>query len=379
MKEPWDWDYDDIQQLVDDHALESATLEYKSCDALRSHGNITIDEIRIEVSRDISAFANAGGGTIIYGVREYPNRHLPERIDDGFAPDESVDHEWLEQVINTRIGPKIPDVRIKSITIPDSSNTIIIVHIPQSYVGPHQAADKLFYQRHNFERRSMEWYQIEDVRNRSQGPLLSLNFSVHRAAEQSVESSKMPYEGFQYDLAITVENSSPQPAMYAIGTVELPCPWVYLVPSAMGSISGPSNEWRPLQLPSGQRVRSSTCVQQIWSTTSLPLGGHPIFRGRAFDFFSVDVLAPHSVDELPIHWVVEAPHMRVDSGWAFIAPRAGRVDINPERLGDRLGLWIEEMQQDSALADRVPIPNVIELSGPLDQMSRRLLPQMPFF
>jgi len=30
MKEPWNWEYDDVQQLVADHVRESATLEYKS-------------------------------------------------------------------------------------------------------------------------------------------------------------------------------------------------------------------------------------------------------------------------------------------------------------------------------------------------------------
>jgi hypothetical protein len=217
MKEPWDWEYEDIQQLVDDRERESATLEYKACGALRPQGDITIEKVRAEISRDVSAFANAGGGTIIYGVREYSDRHLPERIDDGFAPDERIDHEWLEQVINTRIGPKIPGIRIKPITIPNSDNIIIVVYVPQSYVGPHQAADKLFYQRHNFERRAMEWYQIEDVRNRAQEPLLSLGLLAHRV-NLSINPEKMPYPGTQYELSVTVENSSPQPALYAIAT-----------------------------------------------------------------------------------------------------------------------------------------------------------------
>jgi hypothetical protein len=379
MTEPWDWEYEDIQQLIDDHVRESATLEYKSCDALRPHGNIEIEDIRIEVSRDVSAFANAGSGTIIYGVTEYRDRHLPERIDDGFAPGERTNHEWLEQVINTRIGPKIPNIRIKPIAIPGSGNIIIVVHVPQSYVGPHQAADMCFYQRHNFERRVMEWYQIEDVRNRARGPLLSLGFSIRRSTQPDLSSNKMPYEGDQYELTVTVENSSPQPAMYAIATVELPWPWVYLKPGAMESIGGPSNDWAPVSLPDGRGLANSTRVHHIWSSSGLRSHGHPIFKGRAFLFFSVDVLAPRSISELPIRWTVEAPHMQAVSGWVFVAPGGGRAEINPDRLHDRIELWLDTIDQDSQLGNRKLMPNVIQLPGPLENLSDSLsAPHFPF-
>jgi hypothetical protein len=380
MKDPWDWEYDDVQQLVDDCVRESATLEYKACNALRPQGDITIEEIKDEISRDISAFANAGGGTIIYGVREYRDRHLPEGIDDGFAPEERVDHQWLEQVINTRIGPKIPDVRIKPITIPGSSNIIIVVYVPRSYVGPHQAADGRFYQRHNFERRVMEWHQIEDVRNRAQGPLLSLGFSIHRAVEPDISPDEMPYEGAQCELEVTVENLSPQPAMYAIATVELPWPWVYLKPSALYNIAGPSDEWMPLLLPDGRRLANSTRIQEIWSSTVMQLHGHPIFKGRTFDFFALDVLAPDRIDELPIHWTIEAPHMLAASGWAFIAPRSRKVEINPDRLDNRIELWIEDLQGDPKLLDHMLSPNIIQLPGPIEQMDLSLshIPPWPF-
>jgi hypothetical protein len=365
MKEPWDWEYADIQQLVDDHERESATLEYKACGALRPQEGTAIEDIRIEISRDVSAFANAGGGTIIYGVREYSDRHIPERIDDGFAPDERIDHEWLEQVINTRIGPKIPGIRIKPITIPNSNSIIIVVHVPQSYIGPHQAADKLFYQRHNFERRVMEWYQIEDVRNRAQGPLLSLGFLAHRV-DLSINPEKVPYSGTQYELSVTVENSSPQPALYAIATIELPWPWVYLEPSAIENISGPSNKRAPMLLPDGRKWANSTCVQEIWSSTTTRSYGHPIFKGRAFDFFSLDVLAPRVPVELPIRWMIEAPHMQGISGWVFIAPGSGRAEINPKSLDDRIELWLNEVLRRPELTNNELRPNVIQLPGPLD-------------
>jgi predicted HTH transcriptional regulator len=65
MKLPWEWDESDVQSLVDSQVQENAELEYKACAALDR-----TEERRNEVSKDVSAFANAGGGVIIYGVLE---------------------------------------------------------------------------------------------------------------------------------------------------------------------------------------------------------------------------------------------------------------------------------------------------------------------
>ena len=67
-----------------------------------------------EISKDVSAFANSAGGTLVYGMIE--DRHVPTAIDNGFNPSE-ITMEWLEQVINSRIHRRIDGVRINQIEL----------------------------------------------------------------------------------------------------------------------------------------------------------------------------------------------------------------------------------------------------------------------
>ncbi|RYZ28717.1 MAG: ATP-binding protein [Chitinophagaceae bacterium] len=92
--------------------------------------------------------ANAAGETIVYGIKEHTaliKSILPEKIDPLKRID--ISKEWIEQVINTNIQPKIEDVLITPVTIDESAGTVVyVVEIPQSSTA-HQAADKKYYKR----------------------------------------------------------------------------------------------------------------------------------------------------------------------------------------------------------------------------------------
>jgi hypothetical protein len=56
MKQPWEWDEDDLQTLILNGTQESIELDYKACDALaQTEGK------KNELSKDVSAFANSAG------------------------------------------------------------------------------------------------------------------------------------------------------------------------------------------------------------------------------------------------------------------------------------------------------------------------------
>lgn len=130
----------------------------------------------VEIAKDVSAFANSDGGMLIYGITESNN--LPVSLDGG------VDHtthsrEWLEQVINSNISPRVDGIRIAPIQI-SATRSYYAVDIPKSFRGPHQCSDKKYYKRFNFNSVPMEDYEITDVRNRRTvlPPLISIDVEI---------------------------------------------------------------------------------------------------------------------------------------------------------------------------------------------------------
>lgn len=150
----------DILALISNRIEESITLEYKRCASLSN-----TDNIKKEISKDVSSFANSAGGAIIYGIKE--EGHLPVGIDEGFNPKE-ITKEWLESVIDSRISPKIDSVQIVPVELTETrpGRYIYVVSIPQSRRAPHQASDFRYYKRSNFKSMPMEDYEIRDVSNR---------------------------------------------------------------------------------------------------------------------------------------------------------------------------------------------------------------------
>lgn len=172
MIENWDEKY--LQKLIDDEIEENLNLEYKSADSLgKSDGK------KKEISKDVSAFANSDGGVIIYGIKEYDEktkRHLPEKVDS--IDRTNFSKEWLEQIINSNIHPRIPNLIIKSINLSAESNRVVYaVEISKGNTA-HQANDKRYYKRYNFESVPMDDYEIKDILNRTQFPLLEIEFKI---------------------------------------------------------------------------------------------------------------------------------------------------------------------------------------------------------
>ena len=173
MKEPWLWEEDDLEALVHDGTQENISLDYKRCDALaKTEGKKT------EISKDVSAFANSAGGVIVYGIIE--DRHVPTAIDAGFDPNE-ISKEWLDQVINSRIQRRIDGVRVKQVALARTNpgRVVYVVWVPQSVRAPHQASDKKFYKRFNFESVPMEEYEIRDVARRAEVPDIDVTFAFN--------------------------------------------------------------------------------------------------------------------------------------------------------------------------------------------------------
>jgi hypothetical protein len=183
MKPSWDWTEDDILSLKNSRAQESLYLEFKRSESLAKD-----ERKRDEMSKDVSAFANSEGGDILYGVIQYEK--APSSCDD---IDNGVDirditPEWVEQVIQSRIQPRIKGIRINPIElrVTRPGRFMYAVHVPQSADAPHQASDKRYYKRFNFNSVPMEDYEVRDVRNRQQRPALRVLGEILTARRSSL-------------------------------------------------------------------------------------------------------------------------------------------------------------------------------------------------
>ena len=160
---------EDLDRLVANEVQESLHIEYKDSRALENGGS--------DVPKEVAAFANSDGGTLIFGIKE--KGHKPIGIDCG------VDHtkfsrERLEDIITGNIAPNIEDLEILQIPLTDT-RSVYSVGIPKSSRGPHQdRKTKKYYRRYNFKAEPMEDYEIADVRGRVLvlPPLVSFDVEV---------------------------------------------------------------------------------------------------------------------------------------------------------------------------------------------------------
>lgn len=178
------WDESRLVSYIENQIEENINLDYKGADSLAKS-----DGKKKEIAKDVSAFANANGGLIIYGIREFDEKeksHLPEKLDPVDRMDFSK--EWLEHIINSNIAPKVKNLKIHSITIGDndSNQVAYVVDIPQGHTA-HQAQDKRYYKRYNFESVAMEDYEIKDIINRKAKAEIELRLNIDMDSERVQE------------------------------------------------------------------------------------------------------------------------------------------------------------------------------------------------
>src|SRR5690349_16212114 len=137
-----------LEALHRGNVKESLTLEYKASPAIDKKD----DTKKLEMARDVCAFANANGGQIVYGMTE--DNHAPAGLDHGI--DGSTYPEiWFEQVLQQHIRPAVVGLRIRHVTL-KKPTVAVVVDIPASTGDPHQVSDGRYYRRHNFNRLIME-------------------------------------------------------------------------------------------------------------------------------------------------------------------------------------------------------------------------------
>lgn len=128
---------EDILALVDNKVPEGKALEYKR-DVV---GNA--DDEKREFRADVSSFANALGGYLVFGIDEEDGVAVAAH---GIATaDADAEILRLEAMIRDSIQPRIPNVQARAVVLPNG-NCCIIIRIPKSWAMPHAVLHKKYMQ-----------------------------------------------------------------------------------------------------------------------------------------------------------------------------------------------------------------------------------------
>jgi len=131
-----DWNYEVIKKLVQANLFETDKFDFK-------------EDIPREIEKTVCAFANTEGGFLIFGIKDDRKLPLTERI-IGIPSERDFPREFGDK-IRDRIDPPVYfEFKNPPIKIPNSSNVIHIIKIPQSPERPHMVVqNRLFYYRTN--------------------------------------------------------------------------------------------------------------------------------------------------------------------------------------------------------------------------------------
>jgi len=178
---------DDLRQLQSNAVLEGKTMEYKKQLPKNS------DTERKEFLADISSFANASGGDLIFGVTE--EKGIPKSIDG--VEIENIDEEIrkYENIIRDGIEPRII-VATRVIRL-INNKCIFIFRINKSWTGPHRVTYKghdKFYSRNSAGKYPLDTNELRVAFNLSQTLTEQIiKFKTERISQLFADNLPLPF------------------------------------------------------------------------------------------------------------------------------------------------------------------------------------------
>lgn len=161
-----------IEQLVADQVREGPHLDFK-----RDLPTAWNDAAKHEFLADTTAFANSGGGDLIFGIDEdgqaQASSVMPQVISN-------VDQEIrrLQDFLLNLAEPRLPGVKIQAVqvSVAGTDGHVVVVRIPQSWAGPHRVkTNQHFFIRDGLRKRQLDVPEIRSLFLRTENQAQRLN------------------------------------------------------------------------------------------------------------------------------------------------------------------------------------------------------------
>jgi hypothetical protein len=205
--EPWGWraviykpleqiDRADIDSLVTNQVKEGRTIEYKQ--ALPTNS----DKEKKDFLADVSSFANAAGGDLLFGVVDKRDANgkttgQPESAPGLAGINVDMEIRRLDSMIQAGIGPRIAGVRTRPVE-GFADGPVLLVRIPKSYASPHMVTfqdHSRFYSRNNGGKYPLDVIEIRSAFSLSESlPERVRRFRDERLAQIVADETPVPLQ-----------------------------------------------------------------------------------------------------------------------------------------------------------------------------------------
>lgn len=175
----------DLESLVANEIAEQRTLEFKR------DLNIKKDGDRLKFVQNISSFANAQGGDILYGI------DAPKGVAIGISGIQDADRDAvildLEDLLISGVQPRITGLRSRWIACGDRRH-VLLIRVPASTIAPHRViykGDNSFYGRKSNGKYPMDTAELREAFTASEALPTRLR-ALHLEAVDAVHRDLLP-------------------------------------------------------------------------------------------------------------------------------------------------------------------------------------------
>ena len=150
-----------LSTIVTEKREEDIFIDYKATI------NFEKKEDKLEVAKDLSAFANTEGGALLVGFDEETDGKQKMGIPKNEYGIEKIDdfEVRVSQILEQAVAPNLPRLSIREICVAPGRFIYVVYH-PKSFGRPHMVygyKDKRYYKRDGKRSRPMEFWEVEDL------------------------------------------------------------------------------------------------------------------------------------------------------------------------------------------------------------------------